>query len=687
MTSDETMAPHLVLGRSTRWGALSDSKFLVLLAVGLSSACKGCMPATGGSAGAIDGGGAAAGFTILPAEDVRIGPENEFDPAGLRPTYVLSNGDATPQAWEATASQPWIAIDGPTSGILAPGESVEVPVDVDLERADGGDAGSAAGEVLFLDSNTRQVLGRRGVSVDSGFLELGMNQGWTDFEPSVDTREVYVSSTAGSDTNDGLSRQTPKRTLAAGVALLRHGFPDWLLLQRGCVWQESLGQWKKSGRSADEPMLVSTYGDAPDRPLLRTGNQSGIRTNGGGGSPPTIDNLAIVGIHFLADGYTGGGDCFGAQMLQPGSHLLIEDCKFEGYGTNLVFQGYGASHTDFKLRRSVIVDAYTVHSQTGAHAQGLYAYDVNGLLIEENVFDHNGWSETVPGAGADIYSHNMYIDNGNTDVVVRGNVVANGSSHGLQLRCGGTVVNNLFVRNSIALLVGGGNNPEPGGVTADVRGNVILDGKNIDGANPRGWAIVLSNLSSGRVSHNLVANNDQGTQPAIVILDGDAMGDNGPTIGVHDTHIVNNTFSNWGGGILVEGNASQITNIELAGNDVQDVVLPWPLISHSSSGTTAAIQAGDNRFFDQLAPTNNWAEIGGALHSIASWKSMVGDTTSLAQRVVYGDPDRSISAYHALLGGTASLPAYLDETRQQGSTNWRPAYLAARANRFMRFGF
>jgi hypothetical protein len=232
------------------------------------------------------------------------------------------------------------------------------------------------------------IVGRQGAGGVAGMGDpapiqptLALNgTGWTIFVPSPDTVRVYVSASSGSDLGDGLSPATAKRTLAAAKSLLRQGYPDWLLLKRGDVWHESLGQWKKSGRTAGEPMLVSTYGNAAARPLLQTGKSCGVWTNGGGGSPATIDNLAIVGLHFCADEYSGGGDSIGAQMLQPGSHLLIEDCEFECYGTNLVFQGVGGRHTDFRLRRSVIVDAYSVHA-IGGHSQGLYSYAVDGLLI------------------------------------------------------------------------------------------------------------------------------------------------------------------------------------------------------------------------------------------------------------------------------------------------------------------
>jgi hypothetical protein len=619
--------------------------------------------------------------------DTHIGPQNDFDPTVVHRTYVVANETQEPKSWEANVSQPWLSLAGPENGVLAPGESVEVPVTVDPYAANPDEVASATAEVVFRETNSGAVLGSNVVTVDSGSESLGMSGGWTTFAASRDTRQVFVSSSIGNDAANGLSPATPKRTLAAGKALLRHRFPDWLLLKRGDVWQESLGQWMKSGRTPDEPMVISTYGSAPDRPLLRTGTSGGLWTNGGGGSPPTIDNLAIVGLHFRPDGYTGGGDCFGAQILQPGSHLLIEDCKFEGYSTNLVFQGFGGRHADFRLRRSVIVDAYNVHASTGAHSQGLYVFGVDGLLIEENVFDHNGWSETVPGAGADIYSHNLYVDNGSTNVLVRGNLIANGSSHGLQLRCGGSVVSNLFVRNSIALLVGGGNSPEPGGVIADVRGNVILDGKNIDGANPRGWGVVLSNLSSGTVAYNIVANNTLGTQPEIMTLDGDAVGDNGPSSGVHDTTIIRNVFFNWGGGVLVEGTPSQVTNLTFSRNDLQNAIFPWPLMKHSVAGSTAAVQSAGNRFFNQIVPTNAWTEIEDVPHSLDYWKAQVGDTTSAVAQVHYPDPSRSLASYNASLGGSSSLAAFLAEARLQSFAHWRQAYTAIRVNRYIRRGF
>ncbi len=649
----------------------------------VSSALASCALVSSASAG-IHGVQSDMSIAITPPNDTCIGPQDEFDPTNLHLAYVVANHRETPLEWGVRISAPWLACSAPSSGVLAQGESVTVSVDVDPLQASRTGNEPAVGQLLFVDRSTATIVGARTVTVKSSFASTG--DGWTTFTASSDTRMVYVSSSAGNDQNDGLTPTTPKRSLAAGEALMRNSFPDWLLLARGDVWHESLGHWKLSGRSQAEPMLVSTYGASAERPLLQTGASDGIWTNGSGGSPATIDDLALVGLHFHADGYTGGGDCIGARMLQPSSHFLIEDCEFEGYGDNLVFQGYGGRHSDFRLRRSVIVDAYAIHA-IGGHSQGLYAYAVDGLLIEENVFDHNGWNEHVAGAGADVFSHDLYIDNDNTSVVVRGNIIANASSHGMQLRPGGSAVNNLFVRDSIALSVGGGNNPEAGGVTADVRGNVIVDGKDIDATHPRGWALWFANILSGHVAFNVVANNTLGTQPNLITIDGAYVGDTGPTLGVHDLSIVSNVFYDWGGSLLAAGNSTQLSRIDVANNDEQNAIWPTSLLECPVGSGTSAFKSSSNRFFCQLVPLGAWTEIDFVPHPIDYWFSLVGDATSVAQQVTYPDPTRSPASYNALQGGTFSLDAFLSEARKQSFANWRPAYTAAQVNRYIRRGF
>jgi hypothetical protein len=467
---------------------------------------------------------------------------------------------------------------------------------------------------------------------------------------------------------------------------LRDGSPDWLLLRRGDVWHESLGAWKLSGRSPSEPLLVATYGDAPARPLLATGTEGGVWTDGGGGSPATIDHLALVGLHFRADGFDGRGDCVGARMLQPGSHFLIEDCKFEAYSTNLVFQGLGGRHRDFRLRRSVIVDAYSIHG-SGAHPQGLYAYAVDGLLIEECLFDHNGWNAHVANAGADVYSHDLYIDNGNSGVVVRGNIIANAASHGMQLRSGGTVLDNLFVRNSIALSVGGGNDPELDGVRAELRGNVILDGKDIDSESPRGWGIWLANIASGRVHCNVIADHALGQQPIALVLDGNHAGDKHASIGVHKLSIEHNVCYGWRGGVVIEGDSHQLTGIELLRNDFQERGSCERLLEHVDPDGLVGVRSAHNRFYSASAATPTWIRVGADSSSFADWKLRVRDSTSLEAPADYPDPHRNVASYERSIGSAETTEGFLQRGRARARAEWDARTTAAAVNRHVRAGF
>ena len=63
---------------------------------------------------------------------------------------------------------------------------------------------------------------------------------------------------------------SPVKSIAKGVTLLRNGSPDWLELKRGDVFNESIPDWTKSGRNAQEPMVITSYGELNyNRPTRR----------------------------------------------------------------------------------------------------------------------------------------------------------------------------------------------------------------------------------------------------------------------------------------------------------------------------------------------------------------------------------------------------------------------------------
>lgn len=510
-------------------------------------------------------------------------------------------------------------------------------------------------------------------------------QGWTNFQPSLDTRVVYVSSSTGNDNNNGLSESSPKRTIAAGKSLMRHGFPDWLLLKRGDVWTESLGQWRVSGRSPSEMMLIGSYGTATQRPLLLTGTSHGLFTNLGGGSAPSIDYVAFVGIHFTPHLYVGVGSPSGFSWLVGGTHLLIEDCLFERYMNNLTIQGFDNWRRNTTIRRNVLREAFATTAATSG--QGLYAAGCDGLTIEENVFDHNGWCESIPGAVPSIFRHGIYIQTGsgrgnNHNVVVSGNIIANSAATGLQLRSGGICRNNLFLRNPIHVLLGGGHQLDFSGVEADFHDNVLLDGRDIDAINPRGWCVTAANIRRGEVRRNLIAHQVNGTAPRAFDLDSNH------GVGISNLSFLNNVIYNWSDAGCLQVVGTKFQDITVFGNQFQEYRASGSqaLFRSSDAQNLRNIFSGRNTFHSN-ANASRWIRVGQVFQDLQSWKNTVGDTSSVAMAVPYPMPSRNIESYSVSVGGNASLSDFMANACLQSRTSWRPLYTAREANTYFRLGF
>jgi len=589
--------------------------------------------------------------------------------------YTLANTGIPPLAWEAHVADPWVSVD-PASGLLAPGETVDLTVSI-VDPATGGLAlGLHPSAFEIRDASSQEVQHTRQVDLNV----LPGASGWTAFVPSADTRIVYVSSSSGDDGNSGLSEGAPVRTIAAGKALLRDGFPDWLLLKKGDSWNEALGTWGLSGRSLTERMLISSYGSSPGRPLLRTGTDNGFSAP----DDTSNDHLAIVGLHLWADSYDGAnGDPRGIQVYGNTHNLLIEDCHLQAYNTNLVVQGTPDGvrfHSNVVLRRNVIVDAYTTGTDNTA---GLFASGIQGALIEENVLDHNGWRDDVPGSDPTWYRRNVYVQNGNTGVVFRRNIVA--GTDGIQLRSGGLMEDNLFLHNAIAMQLGGGTEPEAQGITGTVRFNVVLDGRDLQVGNPRGWGLTMSNVASATVDSNVIAHNVSGTGPYPLVFDV-ANGWQGNTRGVEDTLFTKNVVYAWNGSSRFTGTAAQTVGLRLTGNKIQNGITPDPLFFHEQPDSTNGIDSEDN-VFHSIAVPGAWMQIGGSYVSLTGWMALVGDTTSTAETYAFPDPLRTIETYSVSIGGLPSRAAFLREARRQSKSFWRDEYTAHAVDEYIRAGY
>ncbi len=367
--------------------------------------------------------------------------------------------------------------------------------------------------LLLLSINLLPVALSAAVSVDP--------YGWTVVTRSADSRVVYVSSSQGNDANDGLSPETPKATIAGGNALIRDGFPDHLLLRRGDVFEadgSTLYRWK-NGRGASEPVVLASYGDSGPRPVIKV--PDGFIDHNG----QTRNYQAFIGLDIYKSNsdpaspdFTNVSAAECMRFVGGGASLLIEDCRFRFLG--IVVQSYDAGvYTNVRLRRNIILDTWRHGSfaNGGSRIQGLFMSEVDGYLIEENFFDHNGWSEVVPGAGANMFNHNAYIQYDNrAGGIMRGNIFARGAAHGLQARSGGVVERNLFVLNAVSVNVGGVADPtypEVHDFPNAVLDNVVINGRTMhptDLEYPRTaavWAISVPGfIQDVLVDDNIVAN-------------------------------------------------------------------------------------------------------------------------------------------------------------------------------------
>lgn len=489
------------------------------------------------------------------------------------------------------------------------------------------------------------------------------SEGWTAYSPSDDSRIIFVSASLGSDLNSGFSPSYPVRSVAVGYSRLRDGSPDWLLLKRGDTFvREDFGQtigneFRKSGRSSSEPLLIGAYGTGP-RPLLLTSDSGFVRgsQNGSEGRivitglafSPMRRGLAAAGIQ-----WQGGG----------GIDLVIDDCFIGGYAQNIVLQGCTAA----TVRRCVIVDANFLTTQVPA--VGVYVSSCQQVVIDENVLDHNGWTEDGESPPS-IFHHNVYVQDDNSTVFFRRNIVLNAGSHGVQLRCGGVIEDNLFVRNPISILLGGfGQGHQPLGVTGVIRGNVILEGSDMQTPepSPRGTAIDLENISPAGVliENNFIANKVSVNPDGFAFEFRPDVG-----VGVGLVTIRNNQIFNWRSGVHMPSPPVSINfgPIQVLNNRFQDPLSPEAFLAQVYA-PSPAIHFGGNAYFS-AQPASAWFVLAGETRSLAEWIVLMGEPGASGFYLPPSDPGRNLARYAGSLGLDPTTKSAIDALRSRRRGAW-----------------
>ena len=314
--------------------------------------------------------------------------------------------------------------------------------------------------------------------------------GFTPVMASADTRVIYVSN-AGDDTNDCLGESSPCKTIEAGLALMREGYPDHILLKRGDTWRAPadkfywLDRQLFSGRSLSEPAVMSFYGSEGNRPRIEKAGGAFYR-----GDKYILRNFQFIGLEFASykmeldhPEFTGAhSDTAGFDFVGGSENILIENCIFNR--SEISVQRYDSNNDgiedhsiNLSIRRNIFTGTYVNTSSFSRdhRPSNMFIANTEGLLIEENVIDMAGWNPDVEGAGANQLNHGIYLQFGQdgNGIIVRNNIFTRCSSHGLQARSGGLVEDNFFARNSIGFMLGYHQSSLAGGEQAIGRNNIV----------------------------------------------------------------------------------------------------------------------------------------------------------------------------------------------------------------------
>lgn len=524
-------------------------------------------------------------------------------------------------------------------------------------------------------------------------LPRDQEDGWTTFDLPSESVVIYVSN-EGDDSNDGLSPDAPVATVAHAASLVRDGEHDFILLRRGDTFRDENLRRFKSGRDADHPMVIASYGASMDRPRIENSGEHFIDHNG-----RTRNHLTLVGLFFTdysldVDGpdYDGAGTGL-LRYVGGGDALLIEGCYFRH--SQIVVQSFESElYSNVELRRNIMERAFSAGScvegnPNGNHEirpQGIFTGGVQNLLFEENVFDHNGWSPNLePAACATIYNHNIYLSNTN-GLTIRNNLIARASSMGIKLIAAMTpgstsdvlIEGNFITEGEIGISIGGNAEGPYRFLNSTIRGNVFSDiGRTLPTTRGLAWILDIISNDQTLVEDNLFLNN---RSPEFGNMYGIRLGGGG-TRGVT---VSNNVFFRLKSrAIDVTGSSESITFDQ---NEFVDPEFSSCLI-HARSGLDGFTFTSNEYFSSAEADAWFCTGEGSRRTGFSDWVTLSGETGSALSAVPYSDPERSLESYAATLGIEATLDAFLEEAREQSRMNWRNEYGATALVDHVREGF
>jgi hypothetical protein len=635
----------------------------------------------------------ASDIVLDDSEGGSTGPMSLTSFASRRAASAAASGPSGSSAVSSGTSTASSPTPGGAAGELdGSGTVVSLPPSLrgtrgEIKRAAYAYTASATdpGQVSYGDPDARgKTIYGQGPQVGEPGGGGGDPTGWTPLIKSADTRVVYVSSSEGSDLNNGLSESTPVKTIAKGKSLVRMGYPDWLLLKSGDEWEESLGRWNLYGRSESERLVVSSYGEGP-RPLLKCGGEEGLSAISNEAAHAMLTDLDFW-AHTRDPSQPGfdptKGDP-GVFVLGAAEDLTIEGCRFRFFTTGVILQDFdGGKPVNVRVRRNVVADSYS----TTSHSQGLFARGCKSLLIEENLFDHNGWHETIPDAEPTMFNHNCYLNGkeGSSqmiDLVVRGNIFANGSSFGMNSRGeapgaqqNALVEDNLFLRNANGLSHGAYANG--GIVNLTVRNNVFMElGRSLNGTK-QSLGLLLESAYGVVIEGNVFAKKPYDSTSFAISLYKKGFS-------YRDIRIDSNVVWDWYKGRIVV-NPTALEDVVVSNNTLKD---PYGVkeLQYLELGATGIEYRGNQ--YNSVGRQDERFRVDDRFADLSGWVSATGAVNESEAPISLYDPTRDVAKYDLETGGSGTVEGFLARARLMSRDDWDESLSGTAATAWLREGY
>ncbi|MFP4112521.1 MAG: hypothetical protein ACLFUO_05980, partial [Candidatus Woesearchaeota archaeon] len=524
--------------------------------------------------------------------------------------------------------------------------------------------------------------------------------GWTIFSPSSDTRIVYVSNDGNDSTGQIYSEtdfsdpfnpsgEQAFATYAAAFENTRDGYPDWILMRRGDVFYETVNSNVKSGRDSDEPFLIGSYGNSGLGPVFKTGTEPAIRPS------DTTRWFAFSGIDFYAHTrnpddpeYVDSSGSLGIDVLTGSGEsiegVLFEGCKFRFYQNNRFQLWNGDEITGIKLSRCIFSDNYI----ESGHCQGLYTNLVDGIILEENLFIHNGWlvqstnGDNDPAGGqATMFNHNTYFAS-STNVDFHENVFIEGSSANNKFTAqynisNINIQNNLYIGAENALSMGANYENLQRIKSVNITENIVTDvGRSRPTNRYLSWGFWLQGFKDGIVDENYILNqkDPSNTNTVGINIDGDH----------RNVSFNNNVIYGLMDGVGFSITSDDFQDITISDNKIQ-LLQDSDYIISSRESTSGNCEFSDNTYFSDRSDESRFSYMFSDT-SFDDWRTSTGDNSSF-EEYDFPDPARSIETYQESLGKEASIDAFIDSARMQDRYNWSYEYTATVVNAWIKEGF